>query len=60
MLSMFPSIHHLCQKQSHEKKRWSSLDYWNCKWDLNHALDMSAKENENKSTQFFKHLLEII
>jgi hypothetical protein len=34
----------LCQKQSHEKKRWSSLDYWNCKWDLNHALDISAKK----------------
>ncbi|KAH8946786.1 hypothetical protein BDL97_11G005000 [Sphagnum fallax] len=33
---MFPSIHHLCRKQSHEKKRWSNLDYWNCKWDLNH------------------------
>jgi len=44
VLSMFPSIHYLCQKQSHEKKRWSSLDYWNCKWDLNHALDISAKK----------------
>jgi hypothetical protein len=44
MLSMFPSIHHLCQKQSHGKKRWSSLDYWNCKWDLNHAQDISAKK----------------
>jgi hypothetical protein len=20
------------------------LDYWNCKWDLNHALDISAKK----------------
>jgi hypothetical protein len=44
MLSMFPSIRHLCQKQSHEKKRWSSLDYWICKWDLNHALDIPAKK----------------
>jgi hypothetical protein len=48
---MFPSIHHLCQKQSHEKKQWSSLDYWNCKWDLNHAPYISAnkmKKNQHK------------
>jgi hypothetical protein len=58
MLSMFPSIHHLCQKQSHEKKRWSSLDYWNCTWDLNHALDISAKKmktsQHNSSNIYWK------
>jgi hypothetical protein len=45
---MFPSIHHLCQKQFREKKQWSSLDYWNCKWDLNHALDISAKKMKTR------------
>ncbi|CAN5976491.1 unnamed protein product [Sphagnum jensenii] len=40
---MFPSIHHLCQKQSHEKKRWSSLDYWNCK-NLVHDWGRSGQE----------------
>ncbi len=44
VLSMFPSMHHSCQKQSHEKKWWWSLDYWNCRWDLNHAQDISAKK----------------
>ncbi|CAK9278784.1 unnamed protein product [Sphagnum jensenii] len=42
---MFPSIHHLCQKQSHEKKRWSSLDYWNCKLlDQDYTLNLTRQE----------------
>jgi hypothetical protein len=52
MLSMFPSIHHLCQKQSHGRKRWSGLDYWNCKWDLNHALNISAKKMKKSQHNF--------
>jgi hypothetical protein len=62
MLSMFPSIHHLCQKQSHGKKRWSNLDYWNCKWDLNHALDISAKKiekSQHNSSKSFENYLTI-
>ncbi|CAK9195821.1 unnamed protein product [Sphagnum troendelagicum] len=46
---MFPSIHHLCRKQSHEKKRWSNLDYWNCKWDLNHEPAKKMKTNQHNS-----------
>ncbi len=29
---------------TYQKKKWSSLDYRNCKWDLNHALDIFAKK----------------
>jgi hypothetical protein len=32
------------KKKKKKKKRWLSLDYWNCKWDLNLALNISAKK----------------
>jgi hypothetical protein len=32
--------------QSHGKKLWSNLDFVKCNRDLNHALDISAKENK--------------
>ncbi len=61
VLSMFPSILHFSQKQSHYKKWLSNLGSLKCNWDLNHTLDMFAKEKERKlSTRIVKNVLKII
>jgi hypothetical protein len=38
--------------QSHGKKLWSNLDFVKCNRDLNHALDISAKENKKKCQKY--------
>jgi hypothetical protein len=45
---MFASSHHHSHRQSHEKKLWSNSGSLKCNQDLNHALDISAKEEKKK------------
>jgi len=51
---MFASNHHRSRKQSHGKKLWSNSGALKCIRDLNHALDVSAKEKKEMSTRFIK------
>jgi hypothetical protein len=55
VLSMFASNCHHSHRQSHGKKLWSNSGFLKCNQDLNHALDISAKEKKKEmSTRFIK------
>jgi hypothetical protein len=51
---MFASNCHQSHKESHGKKLWFNWGFLKCNHDLNHALDISAKEKKETSTRFIK------